>query len=63
MPVYEYRCDACSATIEAVRPLVDRDDTPRCPKCARLTRRVISSTNFVLRGDGWAKDGYAGRKP
>lgn len=30
-----------------------------CPKCAaRGAKRRISKTNFILRGPGWAKDGY-----
>lgn len=58
MPTYEYVCDGCRAKMEIRHSITD---PPRviCPKCdlPRL-RRLISRTLFVLKGSGWAKDGY-----
>jgi putative FmdB family regulatory protein len=40
MPIYEYRCSACSHEFEA---LVRTGDTPACPQCAsRALERLLS---------------------
>jgi putative FmdB family regulatory protein len=62
MPLYEYECVECGEITEAVRKLVDLDDTPRCSKCNAPTKRIISCTSFTLKGDGWYKDGYTRAK-
>jgi len=53
MPIYEYQCDDCKHTLDALqkvndKPLVD------CPECDKNTlRRLISAPNFRLKGEGW----------
>ena len=57
MPVYEYECPSCKHQFEAKR----KADEPNawCPKCYnRDTKRLVSSTAFTLKGEGWAKDNY-----
>jgi putative FmdB family regulatory protein len=57
MPHYEYICE-CGLVIELERPVKERDLETACPKCNDLTRRLPSRTSFMLKGNGWAKDGY-----
>lgn len=56
---YEYRCRTCLHEWEVeARP----QDPPMilCPECGEPTaQRLIGQTTFVLKGRGWAKDGYA----
>ena len=53
MPIYEYKCEACSHMFETLQkvsesPLVD------CPACGKPTlRKMISSPAFRLKGGGW----------
>lgn len=62
MPTYEYECGdpSCQHEWEEVHSM-KRDPTVRCPKCGRETaKRLISGSGaFVLKGKGWACDGYA----
>lgn len=57
MPIYEYECDECGRFEE----LQKASDTPleKCPKCGGKAKRVMSTgTSFILKGGGWAFDGY-----
>lgn len=66
MAVFEYRCEKCSAEFEVEQPVGEPARTDLF--CKRLNgqghcygtlrRQIPSSTNFVLKGRGWAKDGY-----
>ena len=56
MPIYEWKCPKCGNKFEALVP-----PEPRligCINCGLLMKRVISISNFHLKGSGWAKDGY-----
>jgi putative FmdB family regulatory protein len=57
MPNYEYYCKECQITQEINCRVRDRDNEVRCI-CGNITERQISSSNFHLKGVGWAKDGY-----
>ena len=59
MPIYVYVCQKCGRKEEVIQPL---DGPPAtCQKCGDLVmEREISSTSFILKGSGWAKDGYTG---
>jgi len=35
-----------------------RECAGKCPECGGGCKLVISQTSFVLKGGGWAKDGY-----
>jgi putative FmdB family regulatory protein len=63
MPTYEYSCPTCGtfdAEQRITAPALDA-----CPSCGAKVERLISRTNFALKGAGWAKDGYqaTGAKP
>jgi putative FmdB family regulatory protein len=53
MPIYEYQCQACEKTIEALQKI---SDAPllKCPKCgADGLRKKVSAPAFRLKGSGW----------
>jgi putative FmdB family regulatory protein len=54
MAVYEYRC-SCGMTLDKVTKDYNPSDTMKCPKCGKRAKRVVSLTNFELKGDGWSK--------
>ncbi len=58
MPVYDYECPACEETLE-VQHKISETPNVRCPECKKKCKRVISMSSFVLKGRGWASDGYA----
>lgn len=62
MPVYEYECQKCKTRYERELSIAEKKTvTPTCPHCAASKsrqQRLISRTNFVLKGPGWAKDNY-----
>ncbi len=57
MPTYEYLCEDCGYTFEAVQKITD-EPLKECPSCKGKVKRLISCTNFVLKGDGWYRSGY-----
>ncbi len=53
MPFYEYQCNSCGHTLEAMQKLSDAP-LKKCPHCgkAQLTR-LMSAPVFRLKGGGW----------
>ncbi|NOY90355.1 MAG: zinc ribbon domain-containing protein [Deltaproteobacteria bacterium] len=61
MPTYEYACDACGHEFEREQRMTDKP-LKKCPKCGKMkSRRMLSSSNFILKGGGWYADGYSGK--
>ena len=62
MPIYQYKCSVCGAVAEVLQ----RMDAPApfCSTCAidegtsRQMVKQVSRSSFVLKGGGWAADGY-----
>ena len=53
MPIYEYRCEACSHELEALQKLSDAP-LVECPSCkAPALRKQVSAAGFRLKGGGW----------
>ncbi|MDH5573247.1 MAG: zinc ribbon domain-containing protein [Gammaproteobacteria bacterium] len=53
MPIYEYECQACGHTLEAIQKI---SDTPLsdCPECQEpKLKKLISAAAFRLKGGGW----------
>ena len=53
MPIYEYECEACGHSLEALQKM---SDVPLqdCPDCGQSTlRRLLSAPSFRLKGSGW----------
>jgi len=59
MPVYSYRCDDCREhlVIEKSYKEIKQLEPFKCPQCKKDMIRDYTSS-FILKGDGWAKDGY-----
>lgn len=57
MPIYEYQCDHCDKVFEIFHK-IDEDGKVTCPKCLRPAKKLISATNFVLKGTGFYVNDY-----
>ncbi|KWT88547.1 FmdB family zinc ribbon protein [Candidatus Magnetominusculus xianensis] len=57
MPIYEYKCDECGDVLEHMQKFTD-EPLKDCPKCGGQLNKLISSTSFVLKGDGWYVTDY-----
>lgn len=61
MPIYEYKCDDCSAQFEALRRITD-ETIPDCEECGSgNVHRLISLSSFHLKGSGWYVTDYGGK--
>lgn len=63
MPIYEYKCLKCEDIIKSYISLQNFKETcfPICETCRRLKRKVISKSNFKVKGYR-AKNGYSQNK-
>ncbi|NWF93486.1 MAG: zinc ribbon domain-containing protein [Syntrophaceae bacterium] len=67
MPIYEYQCNRCNEVFEIFHK-IDEDCSVSCPKCLGPAKKLISATNFILKGSGFyvndypSKDRKEGRK-
>jgi putative FmdB family regulatory protein len=62
MPTYVYKCVHCGHVDEVTYPITyDKPEWRWCPnRCNRNSmKRIIAPTSFILKGPGWAKDGYS----
>jgi putative FmdB family regulatory protein len=57
MPVYEYECKQCKEIFEIFHK-IDEDCKVACPKCLGPARKLISATNFILKGSGFYVNDY-----
>lgn len=62
MPIYEYRCEACGHTLDALQKVSDAPLTD-CPSCAESRlKRLISAPSFRLKGGGWYETDFKSDK-
>ena len=57
MPIYEYECTHCNEIFEIFNK-IDEDCKVSCPKCLGPTKKLISASNFVLKGSGFYVNDY-----
>jgi len=57
MPIYEYQCNHCNEIFEIFHK-IDEDCKVACPKCLSPAKKLISATNFVLKGSGFYVNDY-----
>jgi putative FmdB family regulatory protein len=57
MPIYEYQCTHCNDIFEIFHK-IDEDCKVACPKCLSPARKLISATNFILKGSGFYINDY-----
>lgn len=62
MPIYEYRCEACEHTLDALQKISD-DPLKDCPACGDPSlKRLISAPAFRLKGGGWYETDFKSDK-
>lgn len=62
MPVYEYFCKVCDNVWEREEKITAEPNL-ECPQCRCWSgTRQITSTSFLLKGEGWAADNYSKKK-
>ena len=61
MPIYEYTCQKCGETIEAMQKITDKP-LARHTRCGGRLEKQWSQTSFQLKGSGWYVTDYAGRR-
>jgi putative FmdB family regulatory protein len=62
MPIYEYRCNSCGHTLDALQKV---NDAPlsECPECdSGKLRRLMSAPRFRLKGSGWYETDFKSDK-
>lgn len=53
MPIYEYQCESCHHSLDALQKMSD-DPLKKCPECGEESlNKLISAPGFRLKGDGW----------
>lgn len=57
MPIYEYQCQKCKEVFEIFHK-IDEECNPACPKCLGPAKKLISATNFILKGAGFYVNDY-----
>ena len=57
MPIYEYGCDKCNEIFEIFHK-IEEDCKVACPKCLGPAKKLISASNFVLKGSGFYVNDY-----
>ena len=63
MPLYDYICTECGHKFETLQRVID-EDLLFCPECTQpKLKKVISASNFVLRGQGWHSPGFKHKDP
>ena len=63
MPIYEYKCDKCDATFEAMqsvsaKPLKTCNGMGCNDKENGKVHRLVSASGFILKGSGWYTSDY-----
>jgi putative FmdB family regulatory protein len=58
---YTYHCDVCGERYDVEQRITD-DRLEKCPKCGAPSpvREINGGGTFILKGEGWYKDGYGG---
>ena len=60
MPIYEYECTKCGCVEEAIQKFSDKP-LKKCKQCSGKLHRLISQSNFHLKGTGWYVTDYASK--
>ena len=62
MPIYEYECQKCGHTLEALQKFSDKP-LRECPECGRhQLKRLVSAPLFRLSGSGWYETDFKSDK-
>ena len=58
MPLYEYKCNKCSATFEVIQKITELP-MKKCPQCGGSVKKVISAPAIQFKGSGFYITDYA----
>jgi len=58
MPIHEYKCSQCRATVEVLQKTKDKP-LDKCQKCGGPLVKLISSPAIQFKGNGWYITDYA----
>uniref|UniRef100_A0A7V4JQI4 Zinc ribbon domain-containing protein n=1 Tax=Thermodesulfobacterium geofontis TaxID=1295609 RepID=A0A7V4JQI4_9BACT len=58
MPIYEYECKNCGKHFEVWQKITD-EPLKICKECRGELIKLISESNFILKGTGWYVTDYA----
>ena len=62
MPIYEYECQKCGHTLEALQKFSDKP-LRECPECGKhQLKRLVSAPLFRLAGSGWYETDFKSEK-
>jgi len=62
MPFYEYTCTDCGHEVEVLQKMSDLP-LDQCPACGQDTlKKLVSASAFHLKGTGWYKTDFSGKK-
>ncbi len=53
MPIYEYECERCACRFELKRRFSEDGESPCCPRCKGVVRRLFSPAAIVFKGSGF----------
>jgi len=60
MPIYEYKCSACSHELESLQKFTDAP-LVNCPACGKpALTKLVSAAGFQLKGSGWYQTDFRG---
>jgi putative FmdB family regulatory protein len=60
MPIYEYKCSACSHELESLQKFSDAP-LVTCPACGKdALTKLVSAAGFQLKGSGWYQTDFKG---
>ncbi|MEX3582529.1 MAG: FmdB family zinc ribbon protein [Burkholderia sp.] len=60
MPIYAYRCDACSFAKDVLQKMSDAM-LSLCPECGKdALRKQVTAAGFQLKGSGWYVTDFRG---
>lgn len=59
MPIYEFQCRKCGATLEVLQKMNDKPPA-KCKKCGGRLERLQSAPAIQFKGSGWYVTDYAG---
>jgi putative FmdB family regulatory protein len=59
MPIYDYGCEDCGEYFSEQKKMAQSEEKAACEGCGAPAPRIVSQgATFVLKGSGWADEGY-----
>jgi len=60
MPIYEFKCEACSHIDEILMKISD-PAPEKCSVCGAKVNKIMSKSSFSLKGTGWYATDYTSK--